>query len=758
MSSGSGFGSMGLRKRLAMAFSTLVLITIGIGGLGVWEMAVIDTNTDDIATNWLPSIQVLANLRNSANKFRRLENRHVLSGTDKEREDIEQQMVAQRKVAEEQMAKYKTLIANDEDKRLFEDLTKALDGYWASNARLLPISRGGDRTSAQAREYLKTDSNAAFQHMLDLQTKMVELNDKGADASYRVAQDAYARGRMLLLVLLVVAVAMAVTLALVLTRSVMRQLGADPSLAADVAKKMAAGDLSMQIELAPGDTTSVMAHMKTTQASVQALVADATMLSKAAVEGKLATRADASKHQGDFHRVVAGVNQTLDAVIGPLNVAAEYVDKISAGAIPAKITDSYNGDFNTIKNNLTRPIDAVNALVADAALLSKAAVDGKLATRADASKHQGDYRKIVQGVNETLDAVIGPLNVAAEYVDKISAGDIPPKITDSYNGDFNTIKNNLNRAIDAVNAMVADVSVLSRAALDGALYIRTDVDKHHGDYRKIVQGANDTLAALIDPFTVIRDATQAIAIGAKEIAAGNADPSQRTEEQASSLEETASSMEELTSTVKQNADNARQANQLAASASEVATKGGQVVSQVVDTMGSISASSKKIADIISVIDGIAFQTNILALNAAVEAARAGEQGRGFAVVASEVRNLAQRSAAAAKEIKDLIGDSVAKVDSGTRLVDDAGRTMTEVVASVKRVTDIMAEISAASAEQSSGIEQVNQAIVQMDAVTQQNAALVEEAAAAAESMEEQARQLQQTVSTFTLARGGAAAR
>jgi methyl-accepting chemotaxis protein len=228
------------------------------------------------------------------------------------------------------------------------------------------------------------------------------------------------------------------------------------------------------------------------------------------------------------------------------------------------------------------------------------------------------------------------------------------------------------------------------------------------------------------------------------------DLSARTESQASSLEETAASMETLTDTVRQNADNARQANQLALSASEVAVKGGAVVSQVVDTMGSINESSKKIVDIIGVIDGIAFQTNILALNAAVEAARAGEQGRGFAVVATEVRNLAQRSAAAAKEIKALIGDSVEKVGAGSKLVDEAGATMNEVVDSIRRVTDIMGEITAASAEQTSGIEQVNQAIGAMDDVTQQNAALVEQAAAAAGAMQDQATGLAQVVSVFKL--------
>jgi methyl-accepting chemotaxis protein len=258
---------------------------------------------------------------------------------------------------------------------------------------------------------------------------------------------------------------------------------------------------------------------------------------------------------------------------------------------------------------------------------------------------------------------------------------------------------------------------------------------------------------LIGIVSGVRSTTESITTAAHQVAAGNSDLSQRTEEQASSLEETASSMEQLTSTVRQNSDNARQANQLASSASDIAVKGGQAVGDVVHTMASISTSSRKIVDIIGVIEGIAFQTNILALNAAVEAARAGEQGRGFAVVAGEVRNLAQRSAAAAREIKNLINDSVNKVDVGTRQVDQAGATMTEIVQAVKRVTDIMAEIAAASNEQSAGIGQVNQAIIQMDEVTQQNAALVEEAAAAAEAMREQSGELMEAVSVFKLAAG-----
>jgi len=279
------------------------------------------------------------------------------------------------------------------------------------------------------------------------------------------------------------------------------------------------------------------------------------------------------------------------------------------------------------------------------------------------------------------------------------------------------------------------------------------IDTSSAERGSLLAEMNEMRNSLVKIVGQVRRGTETIGTASREIAAGNIDLSSRTELQASSLEKTASAMETLTTTVKQNADHAREANQLAATASDVARKGGDVVSQVVGTMGEINSSASKIADIIGVIDGIAFQTNILALNAAVEAARAGEQGRGFAVVASEVRNLAQRSAAAAKEIKTLIGDSVEKVERGSKLVGQAGVTMDEVVASVKRVTDIMSEIANASAEQSAGIEQVNMSIIEMDSMTQQNAALVEEAAAAAQSLQDQAGELARVVSIFKLVEG-----
>ena len=297
---------------------------------------------------------------------------------------------------------------------------------------------------------------------------------------------------------------------------------------------------------------------------------------------------------------------------------------------------------------------------------------------------------------------------------------------------------------------------LARQVASGDLTARIDVASRD-EVGALLDALKTMNGSLLKTVTEVRAGTETIVTASQQIATGNLDLSTRTEHQASSLEETASSMEELTSTVRQNADNARQANMLARNASEIAAHGGEVVSQVVATMASINESSKKIGDIIAVIDGIAFQTNILALNAAVEAARAGEQGRGFAVVASEVRNLAQRSAGAAKEIRTLIGDSVAKVDAGGRLVDQAGATMQEIVQGIARVTDIMSEIASASAEQTVGIEQINEAITQMDGVTQQNAALVEEAAAAATSLQDQAATLARLVSVFNVGDGGAAA-
>jgi len=472
-------------------------------------------------------------------------------------------------------------------------------------------------------------------------------------------------------------------------------------------KSFGEGDFDAPLETFPGKKVFINNTVEQVRTNLKALIADASMLSKAAVEGRLSTRADASKHQGDFRKIVAGVNDTLDAVIGPLNVAAKYVDDISKGNIPAKITDNYNGDFNNLKNNLNTCVEAVNALVADAGLLVKAAVEGRLQTRADASKHNGDFRKIVQGVNDTLDAVIGPVNEAAQVLEKVAARDLTARMLGNYAGDLAKIKNSLNLAVENLEQAMGQVG----------------------------------------------EATQQVASASGQISSGSQSLAQGANEQASSLEEVSASLEEMSSMTRQNADNALAAKNLAGEADSNAKVGTEAMARMSRSINKIKESSDQTAKIVKTIDEIAMQTNLLALNAAVEAARAGEAGRGFAVVAEEVRNLAQRSAQAAKNTADMIGESVKNAEEGVKISDEVSVSFEKIAQSSKKVNDLIAEIAAASKEQSTGIKEVNDAVGQMDKVTQQNAANAEESASASEELSSQAQELQAMVAQFKITGG-----
>ena len=421
-----------------------------------------------------------------------------------------------------------------------------------------------------------------------------------------------------------------------------------------------------------------------------------------AVAGKLSARLDASGFEGFMKTLAENINELLNAIISPLNVAANYVEKISMGDIPPPITEEYQGDFNTIKNNLNRCIDAINLLIQDTDNLANAAIQGQLDTRADESQHMGDFRKIITGVNNALDAIVQPINECANIMAYLAEGDLTHRIKNNYQGDFSTL----------------------------------------------AEAVNTSISNLLELIGKILSATTNVDSAASEIASGIADLSRRTEQQASALEETSSSMEQISISVNKNAEHAEVANNLSKESQTKAVAGGEIVNSAINSMTKINESSKKITDIIGVIDDIAFQTNLLALNAAVEAARAGEQGRGFAVVAGEVRNLAQRSASAAREIKELISDSVDKIKEGSELVNKSGETLSEIVIGVDDVGKMVADISTASAEQSSGITQITQAINQMDEVTQQNAALVEQASAASKAMSEEASSMKTLISVF----------
>ena len=431
-----------------------------------------------------------------------------------------------------------------------------------------------------------------------------------------------------------------------------------------------------------------------------------------------------------------------DAVIGMLRKASSALRKALPGFDPERVRGGSFDSFNL--SQIRQSMESMRST--QTAEQEMGGRTFKLVTSPIFDDEGARLGTVIEWTDRTEE-----LNVEQEVtglVDGAVKGDFSRRIsTDELDGFFRRLGEGINTLVERTATGLAEVAGVLKAVAKGDL-THTVTGQYEGTFGELKEDTNETVAQLSKLIGQITGAVDAINNGAREIAHGNADLSQRTEEQASSLEETASSMEELTSTVKQTADNARQANQLSNGAQEVASRGGAKAREAMDSMRAITASADKIGEIITVIDGIAFQTNILALNAAVEAARAGEQGRGFAVVAGEVRNLAQRSAAAAKEIKALIAEDTQTIGAGTQLVMDAGQTMEEIVTQVKRVSDLIAEISAAADEQSSGIGQVNTAINQMDEVTQQNASLVEEAAAAAESLEEQAQELSQAVAVF----------
>jgi methyl-accepting chemotaxis protein len=565
---------------------------------------------------------------------------------------------------------------------------------------------------------------------------------------------------------------------------------------AECIDRIGRGDLPPAIENEHrGDFDLIRKSLNRSIAAIHALVADASMLAQAGIEGRLATRADPARHQGDFRKVVEGFNGTLDAVTGPLGVAARCVDEISRGAIPPHIDGEYRGDFSAIQQNLNRCIDAVNALVTDANLLAEAGVQGQLKTRADPARHQGDFRKVVEGVNRTLDAVVGPLGEAARHVAEISRGSIPAPITSEYRGDFDELKRNLNTCIDAVNRLVEDAGLLAQGAVAGNLGARADASRHQGDFRKVVEGVNQTLDAVVAPMdeaaavleklaerdlrarmngtyrgdhariqravnataealhdsiAQVSSAVEQVSSAAAQIAASSQAVASGASQQAAALEETGASTETVAGTTRRTADDAQQASALAQAARDAAAAGNGVVARMQGAMGRIRQGAEHTSQILRDINEIAFQTNLLALNAAVEAARAGEAGRGFAVVAEEVRSLALRAKEAAARTEGLVRESVQQAGEGEATSRQVAGKLEEIAAGTGRVSELVAEIAQASREQLSGMEQVNRAVAEMDKVTQQNAASAEESSSAAAELNGQAEELAAMVKSFQL--------
>jgi methyl-accepting chemotaxis protein len=503
--------NMSLKKKLMTGFVLVAIIAGLIGGIGVYQLQQIEKADKLLYEKVTVPIGQLQDLSVSFQRMRVNLRELIYATTPAEEAKAIERIKELRGQIDKAAGEFEKTILTDEGRKLYKAFVDSRAVYGPLLDRMMQLAQSGQDKAAEV--IMKGDGAKASRAEQEAIEALVEAKLKQgkltADGNMALADKA----TIVMAILIAVGVLLAIGLGIFISRVVLRQLGGDPKEVGDVANLVAVGDLSRDIALASGDTTSVMASMKKMVDTIKLLVADASMLSDAAIAGKLATRADAAKHQGDFQKIVVGVNDTLDAVIGPLNVAAEYVDRISKGDIPPKITDNYNGDFNEIKLNLNNCIETMIGLLAETDKLVKATVAGQLATRGDVSKFVGGWGQLVGGVNDLCDAFVGPINVTAEYVDRISKGDIPPKITDTYNGDFNEIKLNLNNCIDTMSGLLAETDKLVNATVAGQLATRGDVSKFEGGWGQLVGGVNNLCDAFVGPINVTAEYVDRISKG-----------------------------------------------------------------------------------------------------------------------------------------------------------------------------------------------------------------------------------------------------
>ncbi|MCC8441036.1 methyl-accepting chemotaxis protein [Xanthomonas cannabis] len=691
--------------RLAAAFAVLIVLSGLIAFIGYRGLSSARALVDDIVHQNMVKIR-LSNDMINANFIIGMQLRNVvLPTTDEENRQFIAIIQSARADYNKAREALYAMPPSDQGKVLRAQIDARRAEVKVLNDKVMDLVMTGH--SDEALPLLLTKAAPAMQGWQDKIAENIALQDKMAADASGVALKSMDDSRKLLIGGTLLVVLLSGTLGLLITRS----LTAPLSRATRAAESIAGGKLDNDVDTKFNDETGrLLKAMHKMQQQLRNLLAAQTDMARRHDEGQISFRIDADAFPGEYGRMASDTNNLVASHIAVKMKLAQIMGRYAIGDLSEDM-DKLPGEKAVLTETMAQVKLNLGAMNTQIKHLAQAAANGDFSARGDAERFQYDFRVMVESLNTLMSTADGNLQSLSGLLQSIAAGDLTARMSGNFYGVFAQMRDD----------------------------------------------ANATAVQLAEIVTGIKASAISIKGAASEIAAGNQDLSQRTEQQAANLEETAASMEELTSTVKQNAESARQANQLAIGAAGVASQGGEIVSKVVETMSGIEASSRKIADIISVIDGIAFQTNILALNAAVEAARAGEQGRGFAVVASEVRTLAQRSSGAAKEIKDLIDDSVQRVADGSVLVHDAGKTMGEIVASVQRVTDIMGEISAASQEQSSGIEQVNQTVTQMDETTQQNAALVEEATAAARALEEQAVGLTEAVAVFKTDAGHASA-
>ncbi|CAD1791401.1 methyl-accepting chemotaxis protein [Xanthomonas arboricola pv. juglandis] len=692
-------------KRLSLAFGVLILLSCALVAAGLYTLSQARERLDTIVNRNMAMIQYATDMLD-ANATISLNLRNiVLPTTAEQNRQFGEVIDAQRIRYKELRDKLYAFPADAHDQELRNALDSTREQALAHNQQVRELGTAGKVD--QAMPILLERAAPATQRWQDAIRTYSDAQRKSSQLAYDQANASMARGRSMLIGGGLAVVLLSALLAWTITRSLTGPLNR----ATRAAEAIADGKLDNAVHSEASDETGrLLQAMDKMQSQVRNLITAQLDMAKRHDSGQISFRMDADAFPGDYGRMAGDTNALVDSHVQVTLRLAQIMGRYAIGDLSEDM-DALPGEKARLTDTMAQVKTNLSSMNQQIKQLAQSAADGDFGARGDAAQFQFDFRVMVESLNQLMATADGSLQSLSGILRAIAAGDLTARMDGEFKGVFAQMRDDANATATQLSGIVGH----------------------------------------------IQHSATSINAAASEIAAGNQDLSQRTEQQAANLEETAASMEELTSTVRQNAESARQANQLAIGAASVASQGGEVVSKVVDTMSGIEASSKRIADIISVIDGISFQTNILALNAAVEAARAGDQGRGFAVVASEVRTLAQRSSAAAKEIKSLIDDSVQRVADGSQLVDQAGKTMAEIVASVQRVTNIMGEISAASQEQSAGIEQVNQTVTHMDEATQQNAALVEEATAAARAMEEQAQQLTEAVAVFKIVEQGPAA-